>query len=136
MKLGRRDSRGASISKANKELPTPTSSLSTITSKFAHQGLSLKDMIALSGNFTLPLSQGSAHKNTLFNYIYTLPLQIVLIIFWKKKIPKCPSPPNTHTYTHTPINERVVSVDNFKEMWKFSYFCNKMPKKFVIWSLN
>jgi Peroxidase len=51
VKLGRRDARGASLSKANKVLPTPTSSLSTLTSNFAAQGLSFKDMIALSGNF-------------------------------------------------------------------------------------
>ncbi|KAJ3684180.1 hypothetical protein LUZ61_013344 [Rhynchospora tenuis] len=53
VKLGRRDSKGASLSKANKDLPAPTSSLSTLTSKFAAQGLSLKDMVALSGAHTI-----------------------------------------------------------------------------------
>ncbi|KAJ4779989.1 Peroxidase [Rhynchospora pubera] len=53
VKLGRRDSKRASLSKANKNLPTPISSLSTLTSKFAAQGLSLKDMVALSGAHTI-----------------------------------------------------------------------------------
>jgi Peroxidase len=55
VKLGRRDSKTASLTKANNDIPPPTSSLSNLISKFAAQGLSTNDMVALSGNFLYKL---------------------------------------------------------------------------------
>jgi peroxidase len=49
VKVGRRDSRTASFSGANNDIPPPTSGLANLTSLFAAQGLSQKDMVALSG---------------------------------------------------------------------------------------
>nr|CAB3446967.1 unnamed protein product [Digitaria exilis] len=49
VKVGRRDSTTASFSGANNNIPPPTSGLSNLTSLFAAQGLSQKDMVALSG---------------------------------------------------------------------------------------
>jgi peroxidase len=48
VKVGRRDSTTASFSGAN-NIPPPTSGLANLTSLFAAQGLSQKDMVALSG---------------------------------------------------------------------------------------
>jgi peroxidase len=48
--LGRRDSTTASKSGANNNIPPPTSSLSNLISLFQAQGLSTKEMVALSGN--------------------------------------------------------------------------------------
>nr|BAK06723.1 predicted protein [Hordeum vulgare subsp. vulgare] len=48
-KVGRRDSTTASFSGANNNIPPPTSGLANLTSLFAAQGLSHKDMVALSG---------------------------------------------------------------------------------------
>lgn len=47
--LGRRDSTTASITTANSDLPGPSSNISTLVSNFAKQGLSVKDLVALSG---------------------------------------------------------------------------------------
>ena len=52
VKVGRRDSRTASLSGAN-NIPPPTSGLANLTSLFAAQGLSQKDMVALSGAYYL-----------------------------------------------------------------------------------
>ena len=55
--LGRRDSRTASQSLANANLPGPGSSLATLVSMFGTQGLSARDMTALSGAHTVGRSQ-------------------------------------------------------------------------------
>ncbi|GLJ14570.1 hypothetical protein SUGI_0235840 [Cryptomeria japonica] len=49
VQLGSRDSASASLSGANSNLPSPSSDLSTVISAFQAQGLSTKDMVALSG---------------------------------------------------------------------------------------
>lgn len=52
VKLGRRDARTASQALANTSIPAPTSSLSKLISSFAAQGLSVHDMVALSGKIS------------------------------------------------------------------------------------
>lgn len=47
--LGRRDSRGASLSGSNNEIPAPNNTFQTILTKFKRQGLDLVDMVSLSG---------------------------------------------------------------------------------------
>ncbi|CAD5186638.1 unnamed protein product [Musa acuminata subsp. malaccensis] len=51
--LGRRDATTASQSAANSNLPSPASSLSQLISAFSAQGLSARDMTALSGAHTI-----------------------------------------------------------------------------------
>ena len=55
VKLGRRDSKTASFSAANSSgvIPSPNSTLSNLIKRFKAEGLSTKDMVALSG---MPLS--------------------------------------------------------------------------------
>ena len=61
VKLGRRDSKTASLSAANSGvIPPPTSTLSNLINRFKAKGLSTKDMVALSG---LPLSLSLSLKN-------------------------------------------------------------------------
>ena len=55
VKVGRRDSTMASFSGANNNIPPPTSGLVNLTSLFAAQGLSQKDMVALSGKYVVAL---------------------------------------------------------------------------------
>ena len=66
MPLGRRDSTTASASLANSNLPPPTASLGTLISLFAMQGLSARDMTALSGAHTI----GQARCTTFRSRIY------------------------------------------------------------------
>jgi len=47
--LGRRDSITASRSDANNSIPGPFLSITALTSNFANQGLSVTDLVALSG---------------------------------------------------------------------------------------
>nr|GMD22363.1 peroxidase family protein [Ipomoea batatas] len=66
VKLGRRDSKTASLSAANSPgvLPSPSSNLSALISSFKNQGLSTRDLVALSGSHTI----GKSSENpALFN---------------------------------------------------------------------
>ncbi|CAL9127834.1 unnamed protein product, partial [Musa textilis] len=66
VKLGRRDSTTASLSAANNNIPPPSSSLINLISKFSDQGLSTKDLVALSGAHTI----GQARCITFRAHIY------------------------------------------------------------------
>lgn len=47
--LGRRDSRGASLSGSNNGIPAPNNTLPTIITKFKRVGLDIVDVVTLSG---------------------------------------------------------------------------------------
>uniref|UniRef100_A0A7N2MNK9 Peroxidase n=1 Tax=Quercus lobata TaxID=97700 RepID=A0A7N2MNK9_QUELO len=47
--LGRRDSRSASLSGSNNNIPAPNNTFQTILTKFKRQGLDIVDLVALSG---------------------------------------------------------------------------------------
>ncbi|TXG69651.1 hypothetical protein EZV62_004586 [Acer yangbiense] len=53
VKLGRRDSKTASLEAANSDLPPPNSTLQNLIDRFKAKGLSAKDMVALSGSHTI-----------------------------------------------------------------------------------
>jgi hypothetical protein len=50
--LGRRDSLTTNVALANQNLPSPTSNLTELKSKFAAQGLNTVDLVTLSGKYT------------------------------------------------------------------------------------
>ncbi|CAA0816648.1 Peroxidase 64 [Striga hermonthica] len=64
---GRKDSR---ISKANEstQLPFPTFNLSQLQQSFSKRGLSLEDLVALSGGHTLGFSHCSSYQNRIHNF--------------------------------------------------------------------
>ncbi|KAG0489655.1 hypothetical protein HPP92_006518 [Vanilla planifolia] len=67
VKLGRRDSRTASQSAANNNIPPATSSLSNIISKFSAQGLSAKEMVALVGAHTIGQARCTNFRARIYN---------------------------------------------------------------------
>ncbi|XP_031478646.1 peroxidase P7-like [Nymphaea colorata] len=67
VKLGRRDAMTASQALANTSIPAPTSNLTKLISSFAVQGLSVQDMVVLSGAHTI----GQARCTTFRNHIYS-----------------------------------------------------------------
>ncbi|KAF7833825.1 peroxidase 4-like [Senna tora] len=68
VKLGRRDSKTASFNDANSGvLPRPSSSLDTLISLFQAQGLSVKDMVALSGGHTIGKARCISFRDRIYN---------------------------------------------------------------------
>ncbi|KAL0367814.1 UNVERIFIED_CONTAM: Peroxidase 40 [Sesamum radiatum] len=53
VEMGRRDSLSASKTAANNNIPGPNSDVATLVSKFENVGLSLQDLVALSGAHTM-----------------------------------------------------------------------------------
>ncbi|CAN6312857.1 unnamed protein product [Urochloa humidicola] len=70
--LGRRDARTASQAAANSSIPAPTSSLDRLAASFAAQGLSLQDLVVLSGGHTLGFSRCTNFRDRLYNETATL----------------------------------------------------------------
>ncbi|AEE86655.1 putative peroxidase [Arabidopsis thaliana] len=65
--LGRRDSRSASLSQSNNNIPAPNNTFQTILSKFNRQGLDITDLVALSGSHTIGFSRCTSFRQRLYN---------------------------------------------------------------------
>ncbi|KAK0604566.1 hypothetical protein LWI29_016991 [Acer saccharum] len=65
--LGRRDSKGASLSGSNNNIPAPNNTFPTILNKFKLQGLNLVDLVALSGSHTIGDSRCVSFRQRLYN---------------------------------------------------------------------
>ncbi|XP_052175220.1 peroxidase A2-like [Diospyros lotus] len=66
--MGRRDSLTANQAGANTSLPNPFESLTNITNKFSAVGLSVTDLVALSGAHTFGRAQCRVFSSRLYNF--------------------------------------------------------------------
>ncbi|KAK9108913.1 hypothetical protein Sjap_016973 [Stephania japonica] len=65
--LGRRDSKTASLSSSNNNIPPPNSTLQNLKTFFGRQGLDEVDLVALSGSHTIGLARCVSFKQRLYN---------------------------------------------------------------------
>ncbi|KAF9619395.1 hypothetical protein IFM89_006582 [Coptis chinensis] len=65
--LGRRDSKTASISSANNNIPAPNSTLQNLVTFFNRQGLNEVDLVALSGSHTIGVARCVTFRQRLYN---------------------------------------------------------------------
>ncbi|KAE8655062.1 Peroxidase 15 [Hibiscus syriacus] len=65
--LGRRDSKGASLSGSNNNIPAPTNTFQTILTKFKLQGLNIVDLVTLSGSHTIGNARCTSFRQRLYN---------------------------------------------------------------------
>jgi peroxidase len=70
--LGRRDATTASIDDANNDIPTPFMDLPALLANFESHGLSLHDLVVLSGGHTLGYSRCLFYRSRLYNETDTL----------------------------------------------------------------
>ncbi|OMO50200.1 Plant peroxidase [Corchorus olitorius] len=115
VKLGRRDSTTASRAAANNSIPAPTLNISALLSSFAAQGLSLKDLVALSGSHTIGLARCTSFRPHIYND------SNIDASFAKSLQSKCPKIGNDNV--HQPLDfQTPTSFDNL-------YFHNLMKMK-------
>ncbi|KAK2990435.1 hypothetical protein RJ640_011183 [Escallonia rubra] len=65
--LGRRDSRDASLSGSNSNIPAPNNTFQTILTKFKLKKLNIVDMVALSGSHTIGNARCTTFRQRLYN---------------------------------------------------------------------
>ncbi|KAJ9172731.1 hypothetical protein P3X46_015941 [Hevea brasiliensis] len=65
--LGRKDSRGASLSGSNNNIPAPNNTFQTILTKFKLKGLNVVDLVALSGSHTIGNARCTSFRQRLYN---------------------------------------------------------------------
>ncbi|CAA2972930.1 peroxidase 72-like [Olea europaea subsp. europaea] len=65
--LGRRDSRDASLSGSNQNIPAPNNTFQTILTKFMLKGLDIVDLVALSGSHTIGNARCVSFRQRIYN---------------------------------------------------------------------
>ncbi|KAA8537583.1 hypothetical protein F0562_027191 [Nyssa sinensis] len=65
--LGRRDSKTASLSGSNNNIPAPNSTIQNLLTSFKRQGLDEVDLVALSGGHTIGVARCVTFKQRLYN---------------------------------------------------------------------
>lgn len=65
--LGRKDSRSASLSEANNNIPMPNSNIQTLIAKFLLQGLTVTDMVALVGGHTIGYARCTNFRQRIYS---------------------------------------------------------------------
>jgi len=65
--LRRRDSRDASLSGSNNNIPAPNNTFQTILTKFKLKGLNIVDLVALSGSHTIGNARCTTFRQRLYN---------------------------------------------------------------------
>jgi peroxidase len=119
--LGRRDSITASRSDANNSIPAPTFNLSALKTNFANQGLSVNDLVALSGAHTIGLARCVQFRAHIYN-----DSNINYASFAKLLQSKCPRSGNDNV--HEPLDYQTPThFDNL-------YFKNLLAKKALLHS--
>ncbi|XP_047320945.1 peroxidase P7-like [Impatiens glandulifera] len=65
--VGRRDARTASLNDANNNIPSPFSNFGQLLQNFQQHGLTLKDLIVLSGGHTIGVARCTTFRNRIYN---------------------------------------------------------------------
>ncbi|XP_052186343.1 peroxidase 4-like [Diospyros lotus] len=123
VKLGRRDSKTASLSAANNgQIPPPTSSLSNLISRFQAKGLSTKDMVVLSGSHTIGQSRCVSFRAHIYNDTN------IDSSFAKKRQGSCPKTSGSGDNNLAPLDLKTpTAFDN-------NYYKNLVNKKGLLHS--
>nr|QBC35989.1 peroxidase POD4 [Gerbera jamesonii] len=118
IKLGRRDSKTASLSAANSGvIPPPSSTVANLINRFQARGLSVKDMVALSGAHTIGQARCTTFRARVFNDTN------IDTSFAKSRQSSCPFPTGSGDNNLAPLDVQTpASFDN-------AYYKNLIGKR-------
>ncbi|KAL0419209.1 UNVERIFIED_CONTAM: Peroxidase 4 [Sesamum radiatum] len=124
VKVGRRDSKTASLSAANNgQLPPPTSTLTNLINRFQAKGLSTKDMVVLSGAHTIGQARCTVFRDRIYNETSNIDAS-----FAKLRQGNCPR-------TNGSGDNRLAPLDlTTPTLFDNAYFKNLIAKKGLLHS--
>ncbi|CAB4282069.1 unnamed protein product [Prunus armeniaca] len=123
VKLGRRDSKTASLTAANSGvIPPPTSTLSNLKTRFQAVGLNERDLVALSGAHTIGKARCTSFRARIYNETN------IDASFAKVRQSKCPSTAGSGDNNLAPLD--VQTPDTFDT----AYFKNLINQKGLLHS--
>ncbi|XP_008782622.2 peroxidase P7-like [Phoenix dactylifera] len=120
VQVGRRDSRTASKDAANNNIPAPTLDFSALLSNFQSHGLSMKDLVVLSGGHTIGLARCTSFRSRLYNETATMDAALASTLK-----PVCPSSGGDNNLA--PLDETPTRFDGV-------YFKGLLKKKGLLHS--
>lgn len=121
VRLGRRDARTASLDAANRNIPSQLLDFPALLSNFQSHGLSLEDLVVLSGAHTIGLARCTSFRNRIYNDTNIDPAFVAAL---RMQCP--PSPPDGDDYT-TPLDGTTGQFDTI-------YFNDLLQKKGLLHS--
>ncbi|XP_031480120.1 peroxidase P7-like [Nymphaea colorata] len=122
VRLGRRDAKTASQAAANTSIPPPTSNLNQLISNFQSHGLSVQDMVALSGAHTIGFARCTNFRSRIYNETN------INGFFAETRQPFCPSIAGSGDNNLAPLDSQTPRLfDN-------SYFDNLIAKRGLLHS--
>ncbi|TKY54263.1 Peroxidase 40 [Spatholobus suberectus] len=98
VQMGRKDGMTASKDAANNNIPVPNSTVDVLVAKFENVGLTLKDMVALSGAHTIGKARCKTFSSRLHSSISESPNVNIDFIASLQQL--CTGPDNSNTVAH------------------------------------
>ncbi|CAH8327845.1 unnamed protein product [Eruca vesicaria subsp. sativa] len=123
VELGRRDGLVSKASGVDGKLPGPDLDVTGLVNLFARNGLSLTDMIALSGAHTIGFSHCNRFAHRLYNFSSLMPLDPTLDPSYAQELIK--SCPRVGSDPRSVSNLDIISPDVFDN----AYFQNLVARK-------
>ncbi|XAR68735.1 Peroxidase [Bertholletia excelsa] len=119
VQLGRRDSTTASRTQANIDIPSPFMDLPALISNFQNVGLSVRDLVALSGAHTIGFAQCRLFRNRIYNDTNIDP------VFAKNRRATCPA---------TGGDSNLAPLDMTASAFDTKYFSNLLKRRGLLHS--
>ncbi|KAL8516427.1 hypothetical protein ACS0TY_014907 [Phlomoides rotata] len=122
VKVGRRDSRTASLAIANATIPLGSSDLPNLIRRFADVGLSTKDMVVLSGAHTIGQARCATFRARIYNETNIDPS------FARSRQANCPQTGNQGVGNLAPLDLQTPT------RWDNNYYINLLARKGLLHS--
>ncbi|KAG6555736.1 hypothetical protein Mapa_002975 [Marchantia paleacea] len=120
--LGRRDGTITSAAEANRDLPTPFGNFNTLSAIFRRKGLSVKDMVILSGAHTVGLTRCASMQTRLYNFSPTSPTDPTIDPAFAASLKRQCKEGDNNTLIRNDPTKRT-------DTWDFNYYSNVLRSK-------